>query len=230
MNKVNIGLVGLGFMAGAHASCYANDLRVRVKRAADVDEKRRADFGKRFGVTDLAADWRDLVADPSIDVIDVTAPNFLHAEIALAAVEAGKAVIVEKPLALNLGDAEKVLKALEKRPVVTLYAENRLFSPVFRKAKDYLASGALGEPMILRVNELGSGPTHGNWFWDKTKTGGGALIDLGIHGLCMAEWLLADPVVSVQALGASVRWKEAGEKGIEDTVVTLARFKSGGRR
>lgn len=228
MKTVNIGMIGLGFMAGAHASCYRNDLRVRIGKAAEVDEKRRNDFSARFGVQDFVADWKDLVQDPSIDVIDITSPNFTHAEIAVAALEAGKAVVVEKPLALTLEDGRKVLDALRRHPsATTLYAENRLFSPVYRKAKELLAGGELGDPMILRVNELGSGPTHSGWFWDKTKTGGGALIDLGIHGLCMSEWLLGSPIVSVQAVSASERWKEAGSKGIEDTVVTNARFKNG---
>lgn len=227
MKQVRIGMVGLGFIASGHASCYRNDCRVRIAAAAETDPEKRRSFASRFPVDTLVSDWMDLVQDPSIDVIDITAPNFLHAQIAREAIRAGKAVIVEKPLALTLEEAEGVMEELEKRPVTTLYAENRLFAPVFRKAKELLASGTLGEPLILRINELGSGPTHSSWFWDKTKTGGGALMDLGIHGLCMAEWLLEQPIIAVQAVAASQRWKQAREQGIEETLTTIARFQSG---
>jgi predicted dehydrogenase len=227
MKTVNIGLVGSGFIAGAHASCYANDLRARVKKVADSDAQKRAEFQARFGVPEATGDWRDLVEDADIDVIDIAAPNFMHAEIAIAAIRAGKALVVEKPLALNLDDGRRILAALRERPVVSLYAENRLFAPVYRKAREYIASGALGDLRILRVNEMGSGPGHGKWFWDKSKTGGGALIDMGIHGLCMAEWLFGEPIVSLQALTASTRAKGAGEEEVEDTAVTIARFRSG---
>jgi myo-inositol 2-dehydrogenase/D-chiro-inositol 1-dehydrogenase len=227
MKQVKIGMVGLGFIASGHASCYRNDCRVRIAAAAETDPGKRRSFASRFTVDSYVSDWKDLVKDPSIDVIDITAPNFLHAQIAREALRQGKAVIVEKPLALTLQEAEGVMEELEKRSLTTLYAENRLFAPVFRKAKELLASGSLGQPLILRVNELGSGPTHSGWFWDRSKTGGGALMDLGIHGLCMAEWLLEQPIVAVQALAAAIRWEQAKEQDIEETVTTIARFRTG---
>lgn len=227
MKQVRIGMVGLGFIASGHASCYRNDCRVRIAAAAETDPEKKRSFASRFSVDTYVSDWKDLVKDPSIDVIDITAPNFLHARIAREALRQGKAVIVEKPLALTMNEAAEVIEELEKRSLITLYAENRLFAPVFRKAKEVLSAGSLGQPLILRVNELGSGPTHSGWFWDKSKTGGGALMDLGIHGLCMAEWLLEQPILAVQALAASQRWEQAREQGIEETVTTVSRFRTG---
>jgi len=227
VSTVNIALVGLGFMGEAHATCYRRDARVRLAAVADLDAERRREFCGRFAVGRSVADWRELLADPGIDVVDVTAPNFLHAEIAEAAIRAGKGLIVEKPLALDLAAAGRVLQALREKPVLAMYAENRLFAPVFVKARDCLRQGDLGEPLILRVNELGSGPTHSRWFWDRSRTGGGAQIDLGIHGLCMAEWLLDSPIVSVQALTGTLRWKDRAASGVEDSSMAMVRFANG---
>jgi len=227
MRQVSIGMIGLGFIAGAHASCYKNDVRVRIAGAAETDPTKKSAFASKFQVDSFVSSWKELVKDPKIDVIDITAPNFLHAEITREALLSGKAVIVEKPLALTLEEAQSVMEVLEKRSSITLYAENRIFAPVYRKAKEFLTSGSLGNPLILRVNELGSGPSHSSWFWDKKKTGGGSLIDLGIHGLCMAEWLLGEPIISVNAIASSKRWEQAVSEDIDETLATIARFKSG---
>jgi predicted dehydrogenase len=92
----------------------------------------------------------------------------------------------------------------------------------------YVADGTLGRPLLLRITELGSGPHHSPWFWDQTRAGGGALIDMGIHGLCAAEWLMHDRVRFVQAVGGRLRWADRLGPDVEDTMLTLAEFAGGG--
>jgi predicted dehydrogenase len=91
-----------------------------------------------------------------------------------------------------------------------------------------VTDGSLGQPLLLRITEMGSGPDHGAWFWNAERAGGGALIDMGIHGLATTEWLMRDRVASVQAMAARLRWAGRLAPDVEDTMLTLARFAGGG--
>lgn len=226
MNTVRVGIIGTGFMAAAHAACFGEDPRVEIVCVSSRREQSCRRFAARYGLGAYTADWKELVADEGVDLVDITAPNYLHAEMAVAAAERGKAFIVEKPLALTVDSGRRVCEAAEGNGVTGFYAENRLFAPIFARAKEMIDAGRIGDPLILRINELGSGPTHGDWFWDKSKAGGGALIDMGIHGLCLSEWLLAAEIVSVQAVSDTLKWSDRSGSA-EDTVMSLARFDSG---
>ena len=220
MKKVRVGLIGAGFMGMAHSSCYTLDRRVELACLSSPGEDKAHTLIERYGYQDYQKDWRDVISDDSIDVVDITAPNFLHAEIALAAIQAGKKVIMEKPLATTLEDARKLVGAAQKHHVLAMYAENRLFAPVFVRTREMIGGGELGEIRIFRINEMGSGPGHAGWFRDKKKAGGGAVIDMGIHGLCLSEWLIGSRIRSLNAVTAP-------EGETEETAVTNCRFENG---
>lgn len=220
MKKAKIGLVGTGFMGKAHSMCYVLDERVELVAVSSLEEDAGQQFVNDFGYKRYSKDWANLVNDKSIDIIDITAPNFMHAPIAIAASNAGKAVIVEKPLAISMKEAEAVMETVRKNHTLAMYAENRRFAPVFDQCKKTIASGEIGDIKLFRINELGSGPKHSGWYWDVKKAGGGALIDLGIHGLGLVEWLLDSIIVKVSSMRTPA-------EGTEETVVTSASFKSG---
>ncbi len=226
MRRVKIGIIGTGFMAEAHASCFKLDHRVEISSICSREEENCAIFAEKYNCSSCTTNWQELVRDNNIDLVDITAPNYLHADMAIAAAEQGKAVIVEKPLALTVEEGQKVVDTVQKQKVSGFYAENRLFAPIFSKAREMIERGEIGKPLILRINEMGSGPGHGGWFWDREKAGGGALIDMGIHGLCLSEWLIDSPIVSVQAAADTLKWKDRCVLS-EDTVMTTARFKNG---
>jgi len=220
MKKARIGLIGTGFMGRAHSSCYVLDSRVELAAVSSLERDRGQEFIREFGFERFSNDWMSLIEDGSIAIIDITAPNFLHAEIAIAAFKAGKAVIMEKPLALSMEEADRVMDAARHHHTLAMYAENRRFAPVFNQCRSIIEKGEIGDVRIFRINEMGSGPGHSGWFRDIKKAGGGALIDLGIHGLGLAEWLVGSSIIKVSAMRSPA-------DGMDETVVTLCRFQSG---
>jgi myo-inositol 2-dehydrogenase / D-chiro-inositol 1-dehydrogenase len=228
MNEVRVGLVGAGFMGEAHAACYQQDPRVTLGRVAAGRAESAARFAARLGIPHHSGRWQDVIEDPAIDAVDIVAPNDLHAAVAIAAAQAGKAILIEKPLARSLDEADRVVETVGRRGVIAVYAENRRFCPALQRMHGAVTEGCLGQPLLLGVTEMGSGPSHGAWFWNAERAGGGALIDMGIHGLATTEWLMQDRVAYVQAMDARLRWGDRLGPGVEDTMLTLARFADGG--
>ncbi|NOY09453.1 MAG: Gfo/Idh/MocA family oxidoreductase [Spirochaetes bacterium] len=220
MKKAGIGLIGTGFMGRAHSICYSMDDRVELTAVSSLEEDSGRKFIDEFGYKRFSKDWESLIKDEAIDIIDITAPNFMHAEVAIAASKAGKAVIMEKPLAVSIKEAGKVMETVRKNNTLAMYAENRRFAPVFDRCRKIIDEGEIGAVKLFRINELGSGPGHSGWYWDIKKAGGGALIDMGIHGLGLVEWLLGSLIVKVSAMRTPL-------KGTEETVITSAAFESG---
>lgn len=228
MKEVRVGLVGAGFMGEAHAACFRQDPRVILGRVAAGGAESAARFAARFGIPHHSGRWQDVIEDPAIGAVDIVAPNDVHAEVAIAAAQAGKAILIEKPLTRSVDEADRVVEAVRRCGGIVVYAENRRFSPALQRMHRAVTEGGLGRPLLLRVTEMGSGPSHGAWFWNAERAGGGALIDMGIHGLATTEWLMQDQVASVQAMEARLRWGDRLGPGVEDTMLTLARFVGGG--
>lgn len=220
MNRVRIGVIGTGFMARAHVSGFQLDERAILKAVASRRRDRAREFADEFGFERIETEWEALVADPNVDLIDVTAPNYLHAEMAITAARAGKAIIMEKPLATTPDEADRVMATIHETGVLAMYAENRRFAPVFDDCRRRIARGEIGSIKLFRINEMGSGPGHAGWFRNRELAGGGALIDMGIHGLGLVEWLIGSSIRSVSAMVTPI--DEA-----EEVVVTNARFDSG---
>ncbi len=220
MKKARIGLIGTGFMGRAHSICYSMDDRVELTAVSSLEENSGRKFIDEFGYKRFSKDWESLTEDKAIDIIDITAPNFMHAEVAIAASKAGKAVIMEKPLAVSIKEAGKVMETVRENSTLAMYAENRRFAPVFDRCRNIIDAGDIGAVKLFRINELGSGPKHSGWYWNIKKAGGGALIDMGIHGLGLVEWLLGSSIVKVSAMRTPAI-------GTEETVVTSVTFESG---
>src|SRR6202789_2258016 len=150
--KLRIGLIGSGFMGKAHAFGYATATRVfdlpyelELHAIADVDDTAAAKAAAALGFSRATSDWRSLVADPAIDVVNITAPNALHKEMALAAIAAGKHVYCEKPLAPLAADAREKAEAAEKAGGKTQVGFNYLCNPLFALAREMIVGGELGD-------------------------------------------------------------------------------------
>jgi predicted dehydrogenase len=197
--QLRIGLVGTGFMGKTHALGFAAAPRVFdlpyhvvLHSVADRTDDLAAAAARSLGFANSSGDWKRLVADPEIDLIDITTPNALHKEIALAAIAAGKHVYCEKPLASRAGDAREMADAAEAAGIKTQVGFNYLCNPMMALARDLIASGELGEIRIYR------GIHAEDYMMDAASpftfrhdpAGGGALADIGSHALATAEYLL----------------------------------------
>ena len=205
---LNIGIIGTGFMGKAHAFAYRSalaafpDIPVPVLRMiADVNAESAAKAAHQYGYEKSTGDWRDLINDPTIDVVSITTPNTLHKEMALAAIVAGKHVHCEKPLSPTLRDSEEMMKAAEAKGITTQVGFNYIKNPMLKVARDMIASGELGEITGFRgihAEDYMHDPA-GPWTWRIDPSGGpGVIADLGSHIIGMARFLLG-PIASVNA-------------------------------
>ena len=206
--QLNIGIIGTGFMGKAHAFAYRSalaafpDIPVPVLRMiADVNAESAAKAAHQYGFEKSSGDWRDLINDPTIDVVSITTPNTLHREMALAAIAAGKHVHCEKPLSPTLRDSEEMMKAAEAKGITTQVGFNYIKNPMLKVARDMIASGELGEITGFRgihAEDYMHDPA-GPWTWRIDPSGGpGVIADLGSHIIGMARFLLG-PIASVNA-------------------------------
>ena len=207
MRKVNVGVLGYGFVQSAfHMPCYkeipeADVIAVGGRRKDAVEE-----FASNWGIkgTYSGNDFVEkLCADPDVEVIDIGLPNFLHKKAAISAAENGKHLICEKPLARNVAEAKVMLDAVRRAGVIHCYAENQIFIPHITRAKEMIVKGAIGNVFWTRSREAHSGP-HSVWFWDPELAGGGALLDMGCHSVEVARYLIDNKPVEAYAWGATL--------------------------
>lgn len=210
-DRIGIGIVGAGWMGHVHARAYA---RLRhhfptggrdpeLIAAADPVDAQLSDLVLRHGIAAGYADWRDLVADPRIGAVSVTAPNHLHAQIGVAVAEAGKHLWIEKPVGLNAADAEAVRRAVQAAGVSSAVGFNYRNVPAVMRARSAIASGAIGRPTHARVHLFTDYAAHPggpmSWRFALDRGGHGVLGDLASHGIDLVRFLFGD-VDSVVAI------------------------------
>jgi predicted dehydrogenase len=243
--KLRIGLIGSGFMGKAHAFGYANAARVfdlpyelELHTLADINDEAAAKAAAALGFGRSTSDWRSLAADPDIDVVNITAPNALHREMALAAIAAGKHVYCEKPLAPLASDARKMAEAAEQADVKTQVGFNYLCNPMLNLARDMIAAGELGEIRGYRGvhAEDYMADAEGPFTFRHDPAGGGALADLGSHTLATAEFLMASaagPITRVMGDCVTMIGERPDGKGgrrrveVDDVGRAFLRFEGG---
>ncbi|KIL40873.1 hypothetical protein SD70_10595 [Gordoniibacillus kamchatkensis] len=224
---VTVGIIGTGFMGKAHAEGYQL-FDITVGMFASRTLKNAGSAAEQFGVERWTDNWLELVQDPQIDCVDITVPNHLHYEIAMACIKAGKPFLIEKPLARNTEEGEEIVRAAKEKGIVAVYAENMRFKPALVRTKQLVDEGAFGNILMLRSNEIHNGPFHAPWFWDAKLTGGGAAIDMGIHGVNTLEWIMGSKIKRVYAETGVLKWSEQCKNGAEDTAMAVLRFENGG--
>ncbi len=238
---LNIGLIGTGFMGKTHAFGFSIAPRIFdlprhivLHTVADVTQDSATQAARALGFARATDDWRSLIADPEIDVIDITAPNALHKEMALAAIAAGKHVYCEKPLAPSAADALDMARAAQAAGVKTQVGFNYLCNPMVRFARDMIAAGELGEIRGYRglhaEDYMADAGTPFSFRHD--PMGGGALADIGSHALATAEMLLG-PITEVMGDCVTLIAQRPDGKGgtraveVDDVGRAFLRFASG---
>ncbi|MGH7944532.1 MAG: Gfo/Idh/MocA family protein [Opitutaceae bacterium] len=248
MKPLNIGMIGYGFMGRAHSNAFrkVNNFfplghRVVLKAACGRDEAKTKSFADTWGYESIECDWKKLIDRDDIDVIDIAAPNNVHAEIAIAAARAGKMILCEKPLGINGAEAMTMVKAVEKAKVPNMVWYNYRRIPAVTLAKQLIDEGKLGKIFHYRAKFLQDwtinadvpqgGP--GTWRLDVSVAGSGVTGDLLAHCIDTALWLNGsiDTVTGMTETFVKER-KHAltGRKqkvGIDDASAFLARFSNG---
>ncbi len=239
--KLRVGLIGTGFMGKAHVFGFASaqkvfDLpyQIELHTVADITPEAAERAATDFGFDHSTADWRDLVANPEIDLIDITAPNALHKEMALTAIAAGKHVYCEKPLAPLAADAREMAEAATAKGIKTQVGFNYLCNPMMRLARDMIAAGELGEIRGYRglhAEDYMANAT-GTFTFRHDPAGGGALADIGSHALATAEFLIG-PISDVMGDCITMIAERPDGKGgvrkveVDDVGRAFLRFASG---
>lgn len=186
---VRVGLIGSQFVSSIHAESLQRCAAAQLVAVASPTPGHAESFARRFNIPHHFTDYRDLLARPDVDLVVVGVPNHLHAPIALAAARAGKHIVMEKPLCLNLAEADQMLAAAQAAGVKLMYAEELCFAPKYVRLKQLLDGGALGRPTLLKQSEKHDGP-HAPHFWDVERSGGGVTMDMGCHAIQFFRWLL----------------------------------------
>ena len=197
MKTYNVGIVGCGGISRwAHYPFYKNDKRVKVVAVCDIRKERAEAFVRDFyPEAAVYTDYRDLVAREDIDCVDICTPNYLHSEIAIAAFAHGKNVFSEKPDAVSPEKAIAMKEAAEKAGKLLMVMRNNRFADASAYMKKYIEAGRMGEIYAGRCawQRRRGIPGKGGWFTTKAQSGGGPLIDLGVHMIDLAVWLMGNP-------------------------------------
>ena len=248
MKKLNVGLLGCGFMGRTHSNASRKvnnffDLEYQpvLKAVCDIDEGRAKAFADKWGYESYETDWRKLIARKDIDLVDITLPNNMHQEVAIAAAKAGKMILCEKPLSRTGPEALKMVQAVEKAGVPNMVSFNYRRIPAITLAKQLIDEGRLGKIFHYRAKFLQDwtiskdlpqgGP--GLWRLDVKVAGSGVTGDLLAHCIDTALWLNGS-IAKVNAMTETFikqrKHTETGkvEKvGIDDACAFLARFENG---
>ena len=246
--QLRVGMIGYGFMGRAHSNAYKrlNDFfdvehRPVLKAVAARNPQKTKAFADRWGYERIETDWRKLIDADDIDLIDIGAPNRLHKEIAVAAAQAGKMILCEKPLAMNVAEAEQMTAAVEKAGVPNMVWFNYRRVPAIALAKQVVDEGRIGRPFHYRATYLQDWtiaedvPQGGAGLWrlDIADAGSGVTGDLLAHSIDTAMWLNG-PITRVTAKTETFvkerRHAVTGDVqpvGIDDACLFLAEFANG---
>ncbi|HEX5415510.1 MAG TPA: Gfo/Idh/MocA family oxidoreductase [Chloroflexota bacterium] len=242
--EIGVGMLGYAFMGKAHTNAYKKIPYMvypppavpKLVAVAGRNEEAVKEAALRYGYEGYYTDWRAMIADPRIQLFDNGGPNNLHAEPSIAAAEAGKHVLCEKPLGRTAEEAKRMLDAVEKAGVKNMVAFNYRFVPAIRQAYDLVKSGALGEIFHFRAVYLQEWITDPNfpmiWRLTKGEAGSGALGDLGAHIIDLARHLVGEPKAVMAMTKTFIPERPTADGGrakvdVDDAFISLVEFENG---
>ena len=225
MRQVGVGLIGSQFVSSIHAEALRACPQAEIRAVASPTAGHAQAFAERFAIARHFTDYADMLARPDIDMVVVGAPNDIHCRVTLDAAAAGKHVVMEKPLCLNLADADRMIAACRQANVKLMYAEELCFAPKYVRLKKLLDSGALGRPTLVKQSEKHDGP-HADHFWNVDRSGGGVTMDMGCHAVEFFRWMLGRP--PIKSVYAQMNTSVHGEKTRgEDNAILILEFEGG---
>jgi myo-inositol 2-dehydrogenase/D-chiro-inositol 1-dehydrogenase len=221
---MKVGIIGAGRIGKIHAENIARHIpRVQIARIADVAADKVRDWAKGIGVTQVSANAQDVLSDPEITAVLVCSSTDTHADMVAAAAEKGKHVFCEKPVDLTVARVKKALAAAKKAGITLQVGFNRRFDHNFRRVRDLVIQGAIGNPHILRITSRDPAPPPAEY----VKVSGGIFLDMTIHDFDMARYLAGSDAVEIYAKGAVLVDPAIGKAGDVDTAVVTITFQNG---
>ncbi len=235
---IGIGMLGYAFMGKAHVNAYRTlsymawppPLRPELVAVAGRDERAVAEAARRYGFASAVRDWRELVSDPRVELFDNSGPNALHGEPTIAAAQAGKHVICEKPLGRDADESYEIWQQVASTGVKHMCAFNYRFVPAIRLARELIAAGELGEIRHFRARYLQSWGTDERlltWRFEREQAGSGALGDLGAHIVDLARYLVGEPAAVTGSARTFVTERSGYAVDVDDAFQATVAFASG---
>ncbi len=229
-DTLNVGVHGLGWVAGAHIETFeaveGAEVTAGSSRRDVTDEELEATYGRPMTAYQ---EYEEMLADDSVDIIDICSPSQFHTEQAIAAAEAGKDIILEKPIALNWEDAQRLREAVERAGVDVCVCFEVRFSEQAETIHSSLEQGLLGEPHFAEIDYFhGIGPWYGQYSWNTKKEGGGSsLLSAGCHALDLLLWYIDSPVEEVTSYSTKSESDYFEEYEYDTTSITMLQFEDG---
>jgi len=227
---LRIGVIGLGQIAlKAHLPGYAKADGCLLTAVYSSREEHAKQVAIQYGIPHIYKDWGKLLESSQVDAVSICTPNFTHMPIALKAFQEGKHVMLEKPMAINRAEAERIIQGAKKYKRILMVHHNMRFDPAIRTAEKLLRKNTIGEVFAFKCSLTHRGPQawspKAKWFFNKQETGGGALMDLGPHMFDSLSFLLQDQALLTGAVAALP--KDARGKQGEIHCCCLLKFKKG---
>ena len=231
METVRVGLVGSGFISSIHHEAFRHVPGSEVIAVASPTPGHAEKFAVDRGIAHHFTDIRRLLDLKEVDLVVLGIPNDLHCQVTCLAAEAGKHVVVEKPMALNLAECDRMIAACRQAGVILGYAEELCFAPKYVRLKQLIAEGALGRVHLVKQSEKHDGP-HAGWFYDTSRSGGGVTFDMGCHAIEFFRWLLGDSApggkARIQSVYAQMGTYVHGDRtNGDDEAILLFTFEGG---
>ncbi len=233
---IKVGIIGCGKIAQVrHIPEYLANPHVELAGLYDINQARAQELAEKFGGKAYPS-VEALLADPEIEAVSVCVANHAHAEVTIAALKAGKHVLCEKPMAVTLAECEAMVAAAEETGKYLMIGQNQRLAKAHAKAKELVASGAIGQVLTFRTIFGHGGPEtwsvdpgKNTWFFDKTKAAMGAMADLGIHKTDMIQYVLGTKIVKTQAVLTTLDKRGANGEliGVDDNAICIYQMENG---
>ncbi len=229
MDNVKIGLVGSQFVSTIHADSIRRHVQgAELVAAASPTTEHIEAFASRFEIPNAFTDYRKILDMKEVDLVIVGSPNNTHCSIVCDTASAGKHVVVEKPMCLNLAEADRMIETCHSNHVKLMYAEELCFTPKYVRMKQLLDEGALGDLIMVKQSEKHDGP-HTPHFWDVQQSGGGVMMDMGCHAIEFFRWI-AGRDIQVKSIYADMgTYVHTDKTEGDDNTIFILKFENGVR-
>ena len=193
--RINIGIIGAGSISELHMRSYEGEAKATIYAICDINEERAKQKAEKYGAAKIYTNFEDLLADPNVDAVSICTWNNTHAPISIKALRAGKHVLVEKPLCMTMEEAYAVEQAVQETGKLLQVGFVRRYGSNTKVLKQFIDNCDLGEIYYAKASCLRRLGNPGGWFSDKERSGGGPLIDLGVHVIDLCWYLMGKPKV-----------------------------------
>jgi len=243
VKKLGIGVIGTGSISESHLNAYQSNPNATLVAVCDLNRERADKAAEKYAASSVYTNYHDLLANPEVEAVSICTWNHTHAEIAIAAVKAGKHVLVEKPLSMTVEEAEAVRDAVRSSDRILQVGFVRRYDANAQLAKRFTEQGEFGELYYAKASLIRRLGNPGGWFADKDRSGGGPLIDIGVHVIDLSWYLMGRPKVKsvsgnvYNKLGNRSNVKglsfyqaadyDASRNTVEDMANALIRFENG---